>query len=242
MILLSDTNCDELCTDTKHNMTNLLESMYCNYQFKQTIETSTCVTDKTSTLIDHFATNRPSRIVKIGIVITGFSDQHMVFGMRKISGNRNTKLPKINNSFRFEHISAADALHHVSKLKSSRSGAIPTRFIKDGINEVANSLSILFNRSIEEGSFPSNLKIASLCPTYKGEGHKDNLSNYRPISILPIIAEVFEKLMHNQPFRCLESTSFKYQSGFRPKHSTEQVFSIQQTLTKEIITLLCLSI
>ena len=70
-------------------MTNLLESMYCNYQFKQTIETSTCVTDKTSTLIDHFATNRPSRIVKIGIVITGFSDHHMVFGMRKISGNRN---------------------------------------------------------------------------------------------------------------------------------------------------------
>ena len=58
---------------------------------------STCVTNKTSTLIDHFATNRPSRIVKSGILITGFSDHDMVFGMRKISGNRN-KAPKIIRS------------------------------------------------------------------------------------------------------------------------------------------------
>ena len=109
----------------------------------------------------------------------------------------------------------------MGKLKSSRSGAIPTRFLKDGINEVANSLSFLYNRSIEEGSFPLNLKIASVCPIYKDEGHKDNPSNYRPVSILPIIARVFEKLIHIQLFRYLESTIFKYQSGFRPKHSTK---------------------
>ena len=129
-----------------------------------------------------------------------------------------TKFPKTTSSFRFKRISPADVLHHVGKLKSSRSGAIPTRFLKDGINEVANSLSFLYNRSIEEGSFPSNLKIASVCPIYKGVGHKDNPSNYRPISILPIIARVFEKLIHIQLFRYLESTIFKYQSGFRPKH------------------------
>ena len=132
-----------------------------------------------------------------------------------------TKLPKTTCSFRFKRISPADVLHHVGKLKSSRSGAIPTRFLKDGINEVANSLSFLFDRSVEESSFPSNLKIASVCPIYKGEGHKDNQSNYRPISILPIIARVFEKLIHIQLFRYLESTIFKYQSGFRPKHSSE---------------------
>ena len=109
----------------------------------------------------------------------------------------------------------------MGKLKSSRSGAIPTRFLKDGINEVANSLSFLYNRSTEEGSFPLNLKIASVCPIHKGEGHKDNPSNYWPISILPITARVFEKLIHIRLFRYLESTIFKYQSGLRPKHSTE---------------------
>ena len=83
-------------------MTKLLESIYCNYQFKQTIETSTRVTNKTltqrtSTLIDHFATNRPSRIVKSVFTYTGFSDHNMVFGMRKVSSNRN-KAPKIIRS------------------------------------------------------------------------------------------------------------------------------------------------
>ena len=97
IILLGDTNCDELCTDTKNNITKLLESIYCNYQFKQTIKMSTRVTNKTSILMDHFATNRPSRIVKSGILITCFSDHNMVFGMRKISGNRN-KAPKIIRS------------------------------------------------------------------------------------------------------------------------------------------------
>ena len=84
-------------------------------------------------------------------------------------------LPKANSSFRFRRISPADVLHHVGKLKSSRSGAIPARFIKDGINEVANSISFLFNRSVEEGSFPLNLKL--VCPIYEGGGHKNNPSN-----------------------------------------------------------------
>ena len=97
IILLGDTNCDELCSDTKNNITKLLESLYCNYQFKQTIKMSTRVTNKTSTLIHHFATNRPSQIAKSGIIITGFSDHDMVFGMRKISGNRN-KAPKVIRS------------------------------------------------------------------------------------------------------------------------------------------------
>ena len=63
---------------------------------------SALVTNKTSTLIDHFVTNRPSRIVKSGIFITGFSDHDMVFGMRKISGNRN-KAPKIIRSGNLKH-------------------------------------------------------------------------------------------------------------------------------------------
>ena len=66
IILLGDTNCDELCTDTKNNITKLLESIYCNYQFKQTIKMSTHVTNKTSTFIDHFA-KRNNCVLKVKI-------------------------------------------------------------------------------------------------------------------------------------------------------------------------------
>ena len=97
VILLGDTNCDDLCDDTKNSMTKSLKNFYTSYQFKQKIRTSTRVTDKTSTLIDHLATNRPSHIIKSGIVIKGISDHDMVYGMRKISCKTNNA-PKIIKS------------------------------------------------------------------------------------------------------------------------------------------------
>ena len=126
-----------------------------------------------------------------------------------------TKVPKTNSSFRFKRISPADVLHHVGRLNSSRSRAVPTRFIKDGINEVA------FRFYLIDQSRREHFPRLSKSHIYKGEGHKDNPSNYRPISILPIMARAFEKLVHNQLLRYLESTIFKYQSGIRPKHSIE---------------------
>ena len=131
------------------------------------------------------------------------------------------KPPKPNKVFKFRRITPKDVVDHVSKLKTSRSGAIPTRFLKDGINEIAHTLSFLFNQSTDQGIFPSNMKIASVCPIYKGEGTKEDPSNYRPISVLPIIARVFEKVIHNQLNARVQNVIFKHQSGFRPNHSTE---------------------
>ena len=86
----------------------------------------------------------------------------------------------------------------MAKLKTSRSGKIPTRFLKDGVKCIAHVLSSLFNKSMESGVFPDNLKIAAICPIYKGEGSKSSPNNYRPISVLPIVARLFEKIIHNQ--------------------------------------------
>ena len=132
------------------------------------------------------------------------------------------KLPKPNKVFKFRRITPKDVVDHVSKLKTSRSRAIPTRFLKDRINEIAHTLSFLFNQSTDQGIFPSNLKIASVCPIYKGEGTKEDPSNYRPISVLPIIARVSEKVIHNQLYAHVQNVIFsKHQSGFHPNHSTE---------------------
>ena len=109
----------------------------------------------------------------------------------------------------------------MAKLKTSRSGKIPTGFLKDGVKCIAHVLSSLFNKSMESGVFPDNLKIAAICPIYKGEGSRSNPNNYRPISVLPIVARLFEKIIHNQLYDYVKGRLYKYQSGFRPKHSTE---------------------
>ena len=74
---------------------------------------------------------------------------------------------------------------------------------------------------MESAVFPDNLKIAAICLIYKGEGSKSNPNNYRPISVLHIVARLFEKTIHNQVYDYIKGRVYKYPSGFRPKHSTE---------------------
>ena len=69
--------------------------------------------------------------------------------------------------------------------------------------------------------FPDGLKIAKVVPVYKS-GDKNDIKNYRPISLLPVISKIFEKLM-----LCRISVFFSkhnvlnlHQHGFRPSFST----------------------
>ena len=84
-------------------------------------------------------------------------------------------------------------------------------------------LSIIFNKSISRGVFPKNLKIGKVCPIYKGKGSKSDPDNYRPITVLSVIARLFEKLVHEQLFLYFNDYLYKKQSGFRPKYSTQSM-------------------
>ena len=54
-----------------------------------------------------------------------------------------------------------------------------------------------------------------------------DLSNYRPISLLPLISKIFGKIVHDQMIDYLAQYNilYKYQSGFRTKHSTDLCLS-----------------
>ena len=97
---------------------------------------------------------------------------------------------------------------------------ISSFFLKLAMPVVANSLCILFNKSIEHGVFPDSWKTARVAPIYKA-GPADERSNYRPISVLPVISRLFEKLVYSQIYNYLNENNFlyKHQSGFRHLHS-----------------------
>ena len=92
---------------------------------------------------------------------------------------------------------------------------------------LAKSITELFNLSIEKSTFPDECKIAKLKPLYK-KGSKLEPKNYRPISLLPIVSKIFEKLVHCQTQNYLDKHKvlYKYQSGFRTKHSTDTCLSL----------------
>ena len=131
----------------------------------------------------------------------------------------NSKLSRSGERFRFVQIS--DTRNAVSGLKNSKSGTLPAKFLKDCIAVVASSLSLIFNKSIHLGIYPNNLKIARICPICKGKDSKSNPDNYRPISILSVIARTFEKLVHDQLSEFFKDSFYKFKSGFRQNHSTQ---------------------
>ena len=125
------------------------------------------------------------------------------------------KLPKTDRTFRLKRIGLSDIVHPIAKSKSSRWGNIPTRFFKDASKCIAPSLSVLSNKSLTEGLFPTNLKISRIGAIYKGKGSRSNPDHYRPISILSVVSRLFEKLVHNQLFAVLKTKLSHVQSGFK---------------------------
>ena len=98
---------------------------------------------------------------------------------------------------------------------------IPAKMLRIAADIIAPSLTYIFNISISTGVFVDDWKDARVIPIYK-EGDRRNLGNYRPISILPIVSKVFEKEIFKQFYKHLNDNMLvsKFQSGFRPGHST----------------------
>ena len=86
---------------------------------------------------------------------------------------------------------------------------------------VSPSLTKIFNQSLIQGIYPDDWKIAKVVPVFKN-GARNDLNNYRPISIISAVAKIFGKLVHDQFYYYLTSNDLlsKYQFGFRPNHST----------------------
>ena len=87
---------------------------------------------------------------------------------------------------------------------------------------ITDPLRLIINQSLATGIFPANLKVAKVLPLFK-KGDEKLLDNYRPISLLPVLSKVFEKVVYNQVYEyfTLHKLFYKSQYGFRKGHSTE---------------------
>ena len=74
---------------------------------------------------------------------------------------------------------------------------IASFYLKIALPVVGGSLYDLFNKSLPAGKCPEDWKIAPIAPIFKN-GARDDRSNYRPISVLPFITILFQKLILNQ--------------------------------------------
>ena len=77
-----------------------------------------------------------------------------------------------------------------------------------------------FNNALSSSQYPNGLKYADVTPVFKKDD-KSEKSNYRPISILPNLSKVYERIMQNQIYPYLNKNFSKYQCGFRKGFSAQ---------------------
>ena len=129
-----------------------------------------------------------------------------------------------SSSFKFSPLLVRDVREAINKVKTSKgygTDGILSYFLKLALPFIEHSLVLMFNKSLGTASFPDSWKTARVTPIFK-DGKTDEKSNYRPISILPVVSKLFERIVFNQLHQYLNRISLlcKSQSGFRELFST----------------------
>ena len=112
-------------------------------------------------------------------------------------------MSKINpkgNLFKFTEVKEGEILKILKNLKATKAAGIdnvPPRMIKDAAEELCKPLCYLINLSLQTSLFPTAEKSGKITPIFKS-GDPSNLDNYRPMTVIPVLSKVLEKVIFNQ--------------------------------------------
>ena len=115
-------------------------------------------------------------------------------------------------NFQLSEMSPEKRLSILKGLNPSKAAGIDDlidKFLKDGAHVLAQPISQLCNLSIKLHSLPRNCKIAKVKPLFK-KGSKTNPQNYRPISLLPLLSKIIERIVHDQTEEFLSKNKLRY--------------------------------
>ena len=117
-------------------------------------------------------------------------------------------------------------LKNFDETKASGIDDLSGIFLKDGAKLLTTPITQLCNLSIYFGTFPDSCKTAKLKPLFE-KGTRTDPKSYRPISLLPLICKVLERVIHEQTTEFLDKHKilFKFQTGLRKNHSTDLCLS-----------------
>ena len=173
-----------------------------------------CITDQQE-IANHFN----SFFASIGTKISQQIKNHDQIDHRQYLINRPV------TTFQFHDITTQDVMCIISKLPNKKSTGydkISTETIKILSAVISPTLSLIINKCILNGTVPDEMKVSKIKPLFK-KGDVTLLNNYRPISLLPCVSKIFERVLFNQLYEYFERNDLltQHQYGFRKNHSTE---------------------
>lgn len=209
--------------------------------------------DKSSKPPSHFIDHKGTEVKDPIHIANNFNDFFTNIGpslAAKIPSPKNINLNSQNSTVYSHSIflfptTVEEVLDITHKLKPSNScgiDGISSNILKQIIPNIAIPMVHIFNTSMFTGIVPSKLKVAKVIPIFKA-GDKHSFNNYRPISILPALSKILERLIYNRIINFVNKHNILTpdQFGFRPKHSTYMAINnlydkISAALDKKLCT------
>ena len=127
------------------------------------------------------------------------------------------------DNFSFHAVSEDGVRREILRLDGTKStpvGDIPAGMLKSTIDIHVSILPKIINLSLRNGCFPDDLKGAEVSPIFKKNDDLEK-ENYRPVSVLPHMSKVFERIMYTQIESFMEEKLSKLLTGVRKNHSTQ---------------------
>ena len=126
-----------------------------------------------------------------------------------------------------------ELLQSIDDRKSAGSDGLPGCILKNSVKDLTPSVTQLINASLTSSELSTPLKLATVSPIFK-TGYPSLATQYRPISLLPLVSKLLEKVVARQLRSYLEEFSIipKEQFAYRQHHSTEDalVYAINNFL------------
>ena len=109
----------------------------------------------------------------------------------------------------------------IDSLKNKNSSGhdkITASLLKNVKHEIVKPLEIILNKSLQYGIVPEQMKLAKVVPIFKAKD-KQLLNNYRPISLLPVVSKILEKIVHKRLYGFMNSQDIFFKSIWFQKYA-----------------------
>ena len=172
---------------------------------------------------------------------------HTFFASQCTSVSTDSALPNTTNSvsnvslssIQFEDQDILKIIWSLNYNKAHGYDDISIRLLKICNSSIVRPLSIIFKNCLQTGTFPNNWKKSNVVPIHK-KGDKQLLQNYRPVSLLPVCSETFERIVFNPMLEFLEENNLlcQHQSGFHLTHVKASYYPLFMTFMLVLIKVL----
>ena len=146
---------------------------------------------------------------------------------------------KCSDKFEFRKITTEEVAMKIKQLnprKASPADCIPAKILMENSDVFSVAIQNLFNSNLSKGTFPKELKAGDICSLFKKEDASMK-KNYRPITVLPSVSKIYERLMQDPMLPFVQSFLSSLLCGFREGYGTQYaLLRFVEACKKTIIT------